>query len=116
MVFNLSPLFELNLPGNQVGETKQSGSGIFVAVNFWDVLCLLEIALIFEFEVVAISRHGGQVFFFARLKKVAGAPMARGERNRRECEFVAIDSSALALEPTGAPLSFPAPVSENGER
>ena len=44
---------------------KKTRSGIFVAINFWDVVCLLLIAAIFEFGVVAISRHGGQGFLFA---------------------------------------------------
>jgi hypothetical protein len=38
---------------------RQSRTGTFVAIRFWDVLYCLEITAIFEFGVVAIS------FFFA---------------------------------------------------
>jgi hypothetical protein len=38
---------------------RRSRSAVLVAINFWDVVCLLLIAAIFNFGVVAIS------FFFA---------------------------------------------------
>ena len=38
---------------------RRRGNAVFVAINFWDVVCLLLIATNFDFGVVAIS------FFFA---------------------------------------------------
>jgi len=46
---------------------RRTGSGVFVAINFWDVLCLLVVAAIFEFGLVAIS------FFFAFRSLLAAA-------------------------------------------
>lgn len=37
---------------------RRSRSTVFVAINFWDVVCLLVIAAIFNSGFVAISRHG----------------------------------------------------------
>jgi hypothetical protein len=49
----------------QQAKAQRSRNGSFVAINFCDPLYLHRLAAIFEFEVVAITRHGGQDFFFA---------------------------------------------------
>jgi len=42
-------------PDPNGAKERRTGSGVFVAINFWDLLCLLVIAAIFDFGVVAIS-------------------------------------------------------------
>jgi hypothetical protein len=36
-------------------KVRQRRNAVFVAINFWDVVCLPPIAAIFDFGVVAIS-------------------------------------------------------------
>lgn len=53
--------------GTKTGaKLRRTLSGTFVAINFWDVLCLPIITEIFNFEVVAVSVFFAFCFCFAK--------------------------------------------------